>query len=267
MRFIDAHTHPGFSSPTFAEAAKDNKINYSLDGLLEEMDNSGVGSAVAIGWNFSTNEEIARIAEQDERFIPVFGIRIAEIETYIAAAKEEFKEGRFRGFKIFLGYEPVYPYDEMFEPIYGLAEKYGVPVIFHTGDTWNSMVNHARVRFAHPLNIDDVAVAHPDMKIVIAHSGNPWFEDTAEIIYKNENCYADISGWFLGDIEDIYGNMLAERLKFLVHYASSQKLMFGTDWPLIKLERYADFLKGCGMAESYIENIAHRTAEKVWDIK
>ena len=267
MKFIDTHVHPGFTSPLFKDAARENKMDWSAKGLLREMDESKVKSAVAIGWNYSTNEEMARLAERNERFVPVFGVRTDEIKKYTEVAAKEFKKGRFRGFKIFLGYEPVYPYDRIFEPVYRLAERYGVPVIYHTGDTWNSMNGSARIRFAHPLNIDDVAVAHPDMKIVIAHSGNPWFDDTAEIIYKNDNCYADISGWFLKMVEKVQGDMLAERLRYLVHYSSSKKLMFGSDWPLISIEKYVKFLMRCDIDESHIENIAHRTAEGVWGIK
>ena len=46
-----------------------------------------------------------------------------------------------------------------------------MPVFFHTGDTYSP---EAKLKFAHPLGVDEVAVDHPDVKFVLCHLGNPW---------------------------------------------------------------------------------------------
>ena len=49
-------------------------------------------------------------------------------------------------------------------PPYGrLAAKYDIPVIFHTGDTYSQS---AKVKYAHPLFIDDVAVDFPETPLL-----------------------------------------------------------------------------------------------------
>ena len=68
--------------------------------------------------------------------------------------------------------------------VYELAIEFDVPVMFHSGDTYTPK---GKVRFAHPLHIDDVAVDFPDLKIVICHVGNPWIRDCMEVVYKNAN--------------------------------------------------------------------------------
>ncbi len=266
MKFIDVHTHPGFDDPLFQKAAKDNKIDYTENGYFLELKQNGVSAAVAIGWNFGTNNTMAKLSEKNNRIIPIFGVHIDGISKYASVAQKALKEQKFKGFKIFLGYEYDYPYSRLFEPIYKLAEKYDVPVIFHTGDTWSPYVR-GRVKFSHPLGIDELAFKHPDMKILLAHSGNPWIDDAAEVIYKNENCYADISGWFLGNLEPGYKELMKSKLNTLVQFATSKKLMFGTDWPLINVDKYITFLKESGLKEEYIENIAYRTATKFWGVK
>lgn len=55
------------------------------------------------------------------------------------------------------------------------------------------------MRQAHPLLVDDIAVDFPKVKFVLCHLGNPWFQDAAQVLYKNDNVYADISGLTLGD--------------------------------------------------------------------
>jgi hypothetical protein len=39
--------------------------------------------------------------------------------------------------------------------------------------------------------VDDVAVDHRDLQIIICHLGNPWFRDCMEVVYKNPNVSAD----------------------------------------------------------------------------
>jgi hypothetical protein len=66
--------------------------------------------------------------------------------------------------------------------------------------------------------VDDVAVDYPDVKFVICHLGNPWFQDTAEVLYKNDNVYADISGLTLGDFDYDFERYMVMRVKDMIMY-------------------------------------------------
>ncbi|MEP7347585.1 MAG: amidohydrolase family protein, partial [Gemmatimonadaceae bacterium] len=109
---------------------------------------------------------------------------VAELDSMLAA-------GSLKGLKLYPGYEPFYPADAKLERVYELAARYDVPVMIHCGDTYSP---RGKVKFAHPLHVDEVAVDHPDVKFVICHLGNPWLTDCMEVVYKNPNVYADISG-------------------------------------------------------------------------
>ncbi len=85
--------------------------------------------------------------------------------------------------------------DQVYQPIYELAKKYKLPVVFHTGDTYSEC---GLLKYAHPLTLDEVAVTHREINLVMAHLGDPWCLDGAELIYKNSNMYADLSGFLLG---------------------------------------------------------------------
>ncbi|HLB01381.1 MAG TPA: amidohydrolase family protein, partial [Bacteroidota bacterium] len=96
---------------------------------------------------------------------------LVEIETYV-------KEGSVRGLKLYPGYEPFYPHDRKFDPVYEFAAKHGVPVMIHSGDTYSPS---GKVKYSHPLQIDEVAVDHPGVNFVICHIGNPWIRDCMEV--------------------------------------------------------------------------------------
>ena len=105
------------------------------------------------------------------------------------------QRGVVRGFKIWLGYRRVFARDEVFDPLYDYAEEHRLPVLFHTGDTASSA---GSLVHAHPLTLDEVANEREGLKMVVCHMGNPWIADTAELLYKHSNVFADISGLVVG---------------------------------------------------------------------
>ncbi len=96
--------------------------------------------------------------------------------------------------------------------------------MFHTGDTYNP---RGKLRYAHPLNIDVVAVDNPGLKLVICHVGNPWILDCMETVYKNKNVYADISGLVLGDFESKFKKFVLRHVRDMILYAGTRILMKG----------------------------------------
>lgn len=98
--------------------------------------------------------------------------------------------------------------------------------MIHTGDTYSPQ---AKVRFAHPLAVDDVAVDFPDLKLVICHVGNPWIRDAMEVVYK-KNAHTDISGFVLGDFTERFEKYMVDQVKDMVLYAGDPNyLLYGTD--------------------------------------
>ena len=117
---------------------------------------------------------------------------LRRVEAVLAAGRVRALEGLPR----LSALRPDHP---GYRPYYELAERHRLPVVFHTGDTYSP---RAKLRFAHPLGIDDVAVDHPKACFVLAHLGNPWLTDAAEVVYKNVNVWADLSGFAVGSAED-----------------------------------------------------------------
>lgn len=148
--------------------------------------------------------------------------------------------------KLYPGYEPFFPSDSICEPIYKLCTDNRIPVIFHSGDTW-WLFPTSKVRYTNPVYIDDVAANYPDMKILIAHLGNPWIRETAEVVSKNRNVYTDMSGILCPPHhQERFAKRYTEKLKvdlldLLAYYGDTDKLLFGTDFPLYNQRTYIDF--------------------------
>ena len=131
---------------------------------------------------------------------------------------------------------------------YNLAKKYDLPVIAHTGDNWSTT---AKVKYAHPLLMDEVAVDHPEVRFVLAHFGNPWLTDAAEVLYKNPNVWADLSGLYVGtahqidellrqvkDVDSTAGLEFAALKRAAAYVGDFSRFLYGSDWPLAPMASY-----------------------------
>ena len=140
------------------------------------------------------------------------------------------------GIKFYMGYNNVYLNDPRHQPLFELAAKYKVPVAMHSGETAN---HHGQLKYAHPLTVDEAASTHPDVDFVICHLGNPWVQDAVVTAGKNENVYLDLSGLFEGRISPRFLAEQAGYLDFLrmwLRYLNGwDKIMYGSDWPLVNI--------------------------------
>jgi uncharacterized protein len=167
---------------------------------------------------------------------------------HLQRVERQLRQGEVKALKGYLGYLYYGPDHPNYVPYYELAARYRVPVIFHTGDNYSTV---AKVRYAHPLLVDEVAVDHRGVQFVMAHFGNPWLTDAAEVLYKNDNVWADLSGILVGDA-DYFGQLAgrglvrrtAERVAAAMEWTErTDRFLYGTDWPLAPMAVYRDFVE------------------------
>ncbi len=163
----------------------------------------------------------------------------------LADVSRGIDEKRYHCMKVYLGYVPKPASDAFYKPFYKLAEKKNVPVVFHTGDTYDKK---ALVKYADPLSVDEIAVAYPKVKFVIAHLGNPWIQSAAEVVYKNDNVSVDLSALMLGDLTksdpESVQELVVKPIRWAFHYVENpKKFMFGTDYPLLEVGPYLAAVK------------------------
>jgi predicted TIM-barrel fold metal-dependent hydrolase len=167
-----------------------------------------------------------------------------------------------RGLKLYPGYEPFYPNDVKFAPLYDLAAEMNVPVMIHSGDTFTPK---GKLKYSHPLHVDEAAVDFPDVNFVICHLGSPWFRDCMEVVYKNKNVYTDISGLVLGDFSDRFESYMRKQLQeMLVYGVEPDKVLFGTDWPISSMESYIDFIEELSIPEKDRKKIMYGNAANLF---
>ncbi|HEY7330027.1 MAG TPA: amidohydrolase family protein [Gemmataceae bacterium] len=254
---IDAHIHvvpprlPGVGS---LSPLLDAPATVRADALRHEMQTADITQALAMGCLNDSPADPLGVAETLAlaRTVPgLFAIGIADPSRpdaeHLSRVEAVLATKQVCALKGYLGYLHFAPDHPGYRPYYELAERHQLPMIFHTGDTYSPC---AKLRYSQPLLIDEVAVDHPQVKFVLAHLGNPWLIDAAEVVYKNVNVWADLSGLVVGDGASFTAEerqeMLEETrqgLRRAFRYAERpNRFLYGSDWPLAPMAAYRSFI-------------------------
>ncbi len=264
---IDCHVHINNYDPHTPKAPAQTVGELFADMARVGVDHAVVLTSYKVGPERPHVDEVIEVLHGDPRATIVEGLRWRGNgeRTDLFRLEERLRDGLVKGIKLYPGYENYAINDASLESVFHIAAKYDVPVMIHTGDTY---AKQAKLRQAHPLLIDDVAVDFPDVKFIMCHLGNPWFQDAAEVLYKNDNVYADISGLTLGDFHYEFERYMVQRVKDLIMYMGDpgRQLMYGTDWPLAGMGTYLRFFDGLELPDDARENIAWRTAARLFRI-
>lgn len=261
MSIIDIHIHLSHIESFRNTANQLSFVDYSAAGLKKEFDQNGVVLGVGMGvteqsagaFPDHTSENPMELDLEPE--VPPFlmecvGINPARLDGGQAAAELDRIERRLRskevaGIKLYAGYYHHYVYDPIYGPVYELAKHYKLPVVIHTGDTYSM---NGLLKYSHPLTVDELALQHRDVTFMLCHLGDPWVMDAAEVIAKNPNVYADLSGLVVGEREKL--NRFMNEQLFMDHFRRAliyadryDKMLFGTDWPLAPVELYIEFIR------------------------
>lgn len=260
---VDCHVH--LNNYHEQEAVS---LDQSLERLQAAMQEAGVGySLVLTSYQVSAHRpSTAQVVKAIER-IDSLGV-VAGI-SYLKYRERDLREladflaaGLVKGLKLYPGYEPFYPHDHRLKVVYDLAEEFNVPVMIHTGDTYTPK---GKLKYAHPLEVDEVAVDHPNVKFVICHLGNPWLVDCMEVVYKNANVYADFSGLILGEFTEAFEDYMEQQIGEVILYAGEpRKFLYGSDWPICSMKSYVEFVRQLKLPPADLRAIMYENARQLF---
>jgi len=262
---IDCHVHLNNYHEQVAVS-----LDEALDKLQAEMqankvDYSLVLTSYLVNEHRPSTAQVVRAIEKIPSLGVVAGISYNKYRQRDLRELADFLEdGLVKGLKLYPGYEPFYPHDPRLRVVYQLAEEFDVPVMIHSGDTF---APNGKVKYSHPLQVDEVAVDHRNVNFVICHLGNPWLVDCMEVVYKNPNVYADFSGLVLGDFTEAFEDYMEEQIAEVLLYAGEPNfLLYGTDWPICSMKSYLDFVGQLKLSEADRHAIMYENARKLFKL-
>ncbi|MFW9964456.1 MAG: amidohydrolase family protein [Candidatus Sifarchaeia archaeon] len=273
MRVIDAHTHT-WSRDIISERDKESRriaaerlgvepvLDSPITTLRKAMAASDVDSAVVLPVDSGFDQEMplsltektdwhANEVRDDENIVTFVGLDPRRGEIGLKELERAVKEKGCRGWKM---YPPngFYPDEKEFDPYYKLCVDLDVPILIHQGFT----PRHKHVKYARPVYVDRVAADFPDLKIVLAHVGYPWQDETLMIASKNPNVSVDVSGWqvFASTVPAKVFQMIGDA-KILKVFPN--RMLFGSDFPLFEytmtLNNWVEFFTKLQLPSEFVE--------------
>ena len=216
-----------------AELSRGRSLDLTVDParFLEDMapfDRVAVfGLKARLTGYWVPDEYVAQfVAQAPEKLVGFAGCDPTQPE-HMEELKHAIERLKLRGVKMGPIYAGFDPRDHVCDPVYAYCQENGLPILFHTGTTFNSK---APLAYAHPGLLDDVAIRYPGLRMVLAHLGHPFCEECLVTIRKHPNVYADIAALYYRPWQ-FYNALIAAQ-----EYKVTHKLLFGTDYPFAKQE-------------------------------
>jgi uncharacterized protein len=256
-RRVDVHLHLSRYWPDLARNSYKPNLDFTVPSLLRELDAQSVGFAVLLQLHLSPSP--AEVLREGEEMFTKSGGRLLKTVTVDptegeAAVEESLAAwGRAHdivAIKLYPGYRMFYPHDPRLNPVYEFAHKAGIPVMIHQGDTLDP---NGHLKYARPLEVDEVAVRFRDVRFVLCHLGNPWIEETAEVVYKNVNVYTDTSGLLANPSVPYFHEMMKRAQRRLTNaiaaIGDARRVLYGSDWPLESIETAVGLITGLDLPD------------------
>ena len=247
---VDIHTHLFW----YPEYLDERLVREALDAKLVKLEQSG-GRAYAKSLDLHSNDarpgdHWAATASADRVVVfglqaPRTGFRMSNevVAEYVAQHPDKLEgwasvdptapdclerfrhcvdELGLRGLKVGPVYQHFDPRDHAYWPVFAECERRDLPVMVHMGTTYPST---ARLEYADPLLLEPLIMAHPGLRLVIAHLAHPWEESAVALVRKSPRVFADVSALHFRRWRFWQAMITA------TEYGVTHKLLLGSDFP------------------------------------
>jgi predicted TIM-barrel fold metal-dependent hydrolase len=232
----------GFDA-TFMEQVRmpvDMRGGVTIDDYLRRMDRAGVEHSLLIAVragertrSYSFEIPYADVAlwcdKYPDRFSGLAGVDPTIGMQQLRDLEYAVNELGFVGAHLYPHWFQMPPDAARCYPVYAKCCELGIPIMMQVGQ---NLIYQKDVRLpsvARPILLDQVAIDFPELKLIGIHVGTPWAEEMIAMAWKHDNVFIGIDAYAPKHLPDA-----------LVRYMDSygkEKVLWGTDWPVIDPER------------------------------
>lgn len=247
--------------------APDQRDGVSIPDYLGMMDRAGIDRSLLIAvragdLSVKGSFEIpyARVAEvcaeHPDRFSGLAGLDPYRGMQGLRDLEHAVNELGFVGAHFYPHWFGLAPDHAKWYPYYAKCCELDVPVMLQVGHNLVYSRERRLPSVGRPICLDQVAIDFPELKILGIHIGIPWTDEMISMAWKHENVFIGV---------DAYAPK--HWPPQLVHYLNTygrEKVLFGTDWPVIHPERAVREIAELGLRPESRESLMRGNALKVF---
>jgi predicted TIM-barrel fold metal-dependent hydrolase len=244
----------------------------SDEQMAQDFVQAGV-KGILVGWDAETNTGepamsndyvASMVKDHPEAFIGAYGsVDPWKGKLAVMEAERCITELGLMGIKFQAAAQGFYPNDRRFYPLWEKCVEVGASIQLHTGTTGlgAGMPGGAgiKLKYTRPIPyIDDLAADFPDLKIICLHPAYPWQDEAIAMAIHKPNVFFDLSGWLPKYFPEPLKKEIKGRLK--------DRVMFGSDYPVMPFERLFAAWDKEGYSAELMEKIYYKNAIRILDL-
>jgi predicted TIM-barrel fold metal-dependent hydrolase len=239
----------------------------TAEDLVAELEASGFDAAVACGWGWTDH---ALCVEQNDYLIDAVRRYPGRVLGFAAvqptAGKEAVREAEralragLAGIGELMPHGQGYALDQtdLLAPLAELAVALDVPILTHTSEPVGHLYpGKGEVALQTVLHL---ATTYPRLKLICAHWGGglPFYELMPEVAAATANVWYDTAA-----SPYLYQPRVYSTVRALV---GAERILFGTDFPLLRIDRCAAQVRGAGLPAAEVDAILGGNAARLLGI-
>jgi predicted TIM-barrel fold metal-dependent hydrolase len=219
----------------------------TIEDYLRKMDRAGIEHSLLLAkrcgdmrMRYSSETPYERVHEICQKYPDRFsGVAGCDPTRGMAGLRELEKAVREYGFvsaHLYPHWFGLSPDHAKYYPYYAKCCELSVPMMMQVG---NCLVYHQDRRLpsvARPITLDQVAIDFPELILIGSHVGWPWHDEMIAMAWKHPNVYIGL---------DAYApKHWPPSIQHFINTFGQDKVVFGSDWPVIDPERAVDDVEG-----------------------
>jgi len=233
----------------------------SVAQTLAEMDRAKVDAAILSAWHgpqgvlISNDEVEAAIDVAPARLHGLVSVDLNRPMEAVREIRARIDNKKFIGVRIIPWLWGLPPNDRRYYPIYAACVDAGVPFCTQIGHTGPLLSSETGRLIPY---LEEVMIDFPELKVVGGHVGFPWLGEVVSMTHKFPNFYVDTSAYAL--------HRLPPDFVAFMKGVGRDRVMFGTNWPMLSASRCLERLDGLGLSDEGKDAFLSGNAKRVFGI-
>jgi predicted TIM-barrel fold metal-dependent hydrolase len=228
--------------------------DYSVEEMVASMDALGVEKAILTTDARKPQEHVLSFLEaRPDRFF--LGIQVDPtkgMKTLRAMEAAHRDHPNLVLARITPFYLDIAPNDAVYYPVYAKCIELDLPITINTGIPGPPAPGECQ----HPMHLDKVCLHFPELKLVMAHGADPWWNEACRLMLKYPNLSMMTSAYL--------PKYFPPELIHFMNTRGKHKVMFASDHPAIQMERCLKDALQLDLREGVVENFLYANAQRVF---
>jgi predicted TIM-barrel fold metal-dependent hydrolase len=257
---------------TFKEQVRLDRLYWGgmpVSHYLRKMDRAGIERSLLIAVRAGDMnvrgsfelpmDRIAKVCNRwPDRFSGLAGVDPFRGMKGLADLTHAVRDLGFVGAHLYPHWFGLAPDHAKYYPYYAKCAELGVPIMMQVGHNLVYSRERRLPSVGRPITLDQVAIDFPELTLIGIHIGVPWTDEMISMCWKHENVFT---------AGDAYApkHWPASYVQYMNTYGR-QKVLFGTDWPVIDPERAIREVKELGLRPESETSLLRDNALRVFKL-